>query len=101
MVYPSVSLRLIPQVSTEPAGSTWWQGLLGNWLFAVCRAKDTDSSEYDRLRIVWSQADMAAIDQLRMIGNSKEMIAKMKGPALVVALPFQPVSRTPSLTDEE
>ena len=36
-----------------------------------------------------------------MIGNSKEMIAKMKGPALVVALPFQPVSRPPSLTDEE
>ena len=76
----------INQSKEDVAGDVWWSGRLGNWMFSVLRLTRDRDSRFDQLRQEIDESDLSCIDDLRKVGESKEMTEKRIGPFKVIAV---------------
>ena len=80
----------INQSSSDPPGSIWWEGRLGNFIFNVLRLTRNMSPLYEPIRQMMDNFDFEFVDQIRKIGQSNEhMEIRQNGPASVVKLIYK------------
>ena len=92
----------INQSSSDPPGSIWWEGRLGNFIFNVLRLARNMLPLYEPLRQIMDNLDFKFVDEIRKIGRSNEhMEIRQNGPAPVVKLSYKEAIISNSTKEQE